>query len=92
MAPSIHPRLVSIGCIDDTGYFCNFGDGRCEITKWTGEVIGCIPKTGGLYRTLHAPPTANAAHKLPHMSLHELHDRYGHIAADALLDLVALSA
>ena len=34
--PALGFTLVSIGRVDDTGYFCNFGDGHCKITKWTG--------------------------------------------------------
>jgi hypothetical protein len=66
--PVLSFTLISVGRVD-AGFFCNFGDGHCEITKWTGEVVGCIPKTGGLYRTPHTPPATNAALKLPRMSL-----------------------
>ena len=85
--PALGFTLVSIGQVDDAGFFSNFGDGHCLISQRDGTVVGIILKSGGLYRTLHASPAGLAAHKLPCMSLRELHKHCGHIDPNPLLDL-----
>src|SRR6266850_4357792 len=51
--PAIGFTLISVGCIDDAGYFSLFGNGKCQLSSPDGKIIGIIPKTGGLYCTKH---------------------------------------
>jgi hypothetical protein len=50
--PSVSLTLISVGQIDDAGYFCLFSNGRCEICRGDGELIGIIPKWQALYRVI----------------------------------------
>ena len=54
--PALGFTLVSTGHVDDAGFFCNFSDSHCQITKRTGEVVSHIQKTSGLYHMPHALP------------------------------------
>jgi hypothetical protein len=53
--PDVSYVLVSVGRIDDAGYYTTFGGGRCEIADAKRKVIGIILKKGGVYRTYHWP-------------------------------------
>jgi hypothetical protein len=85
--PTIGFTLISVGCIDDTGYFSLFGNGKCQLSSPDGKVIGTIPKTGGLYRTEHISINASANYAVRSTSLKDLHVTCGHISAHALKDL-----
>ncbi|KAF8222311.1 hypothetical protein L208DRAFT_1323365, partial [Tricholoma matsutake] len=50
--PSIGLTLISIGQIDDAGFFCLFGNRHCKICRRNGELIGTIPKRQALYRVI----------------------------------------
>jgi hypothetical protein len=82
--------LISIGRIDDTGYYTTFGGGACEVHDAKGNMVGHFQESDGVYRVQHrAVNTANVAtSRNKHMTLRELHERMGHIAARAVHDLV----
>ena len=39
--PSMERNLVSVSCLDDDGYHCNFGDGRCIIMYNNKDFLSC---------------------------------------------------
>jgi hypothetical protein len=88
--PNIGFMLVSIGRINNSGFFSTFSAGRCEICDDEGQLLAVIPKVGAVYKTPHVPPsdggTANTVVK--RMTLQDLHERMGHISPRAMKDLV----
>jgi hypothetical protein len=46
---SIGVTLISVRCIDNTGYMSLFGKGCCKICRANGELIGTILKGQALY-------------------------------------------
>ena len=51
--PDIAATLISIGCIDNTGYLTTFGKGECIICNTNNKCIGNIPINNGLYCVDH---------------------------------------
>lgn len=47
--PALGFMLISVGCIDDAGYWSTFGRGICQIKTSDGMLIGNILKSGGVY-------------------------------------------
>ena len=47
--PALSFMLISVGCIDDTGYWSTFGGGMCQIKTSDGTLIGNVLKSGGVY-------------------------------------------
>ncbi|KAE9382657.1 hypothetical protein BT96DRAFT_845260, partial [Gymnopus androsaceus JB14] len=79
--------LISVGTLDDAGYYVTFGGGQAVITDPDGIVVGTIPKTDGLYRVLRdAVGESHAA--IEKVSLDELHRQMGHISPSAAKKLV----
>ena len=79
---------MSVGQIDDAGFYSTFGGGRCEIRAPDGHLIGKIPKSGGVYRSPHISPVSMALAGVQQVSLEELHRCMGHIDVCAMKDLV----
>jgi hypothetical protein len=44
--PDVGFVLISIGRIDDAGYFATFSGGRCKILNPKENIIGVIQKSG----------------------------------------------
>ena len=86
--PAVGFTLVSIGHIDDTGFYSTFGGGQCEIRAPDGRLIGKIPKTGGVYRSPHASAISMGLVGIQQVSLKDLHRWMGHINVCAVKDLV----
>jgi len=85
--PDLGFTLISVGRMDDAGYYVTFGGGKCCI-RHDRKVIGTMPKSGGVYRLPHSTHVAAAATGIKRITLHELHNRLGHIAPQALKDLI----
>ena len=79
---------MSVGRIDNAGFYSTFGSGRCEIRAPDGCLIGKIPKSGGVYRSPHISLVSTALAGIRQVSLDELHRRMGHIDVRAMRDLV----
>ena len=47
--PTLGFTLVSIGCIDDAGFYSTFGGGKCKIQTKECKTIGLVLKSGGVY-------------------------------------------
>jgi hypothetical protein len=86
--PTLGFTLISVGRIDDTGYFCTFGGGRCEIRTSDGHQIRYIPKSGGVYRSAHQSSRNTALAGVQQVSLQELHNQLGHIGTQTLKNLI----
>lgn len=41
--------LISVGTLDNVGYYITFGGGQAIVTDLDGVVVGMIPKTDSLY-------------------------------------------
>jgi transposase InsO family protein len=80
--------LISIGQIDEAGYFSTFGGGKCEIQMGKRRTVGIVPKSGGVYRVPHGSHVAAAAVSVKQMTLEELHHRLGHISPRIVKDLI----
>ncbi|KAF8626745.1 hypothetical protein AX14_011432 [Amanita brunnescens Koide BX004] len=80
--PTLGFTLISIGLIDDAGYYSTFGGGMCEIQSSVRQTIGIIRKSGGVYHV------AAAAVGIKRMTLRELHEQMGHISLHAIKDLI----
>ena len=52
--------LISVGRIDDAGYWSMFGGGMCQIKTSDGMLIGNVPKSGGVYKVPHGDSIATA--------------------------------
>jgi len=87
--PSIGVTLVSVGCIDDAGYMCLFGNRHCEIHRSDGELVGVILKRQALYQVIRdvEKPSAHVA-RLTKITVMDLHHHMGHIAPHAACELV----
>jgi hypothetical protein len=87
--PDVSYVLVSVGQIDDAGYYNTFGGGRCEIADAKRKVIGIILKKGGVYRTYHVPKMGSGLVAISLKSMMcELHARLGHMNVDNLKGLL----
>ena len=86
--PTLGFTLISIGRIDDAGYYSTFGGRVCEIQLSVRQTVGTIPKSGGVYRVPHGTHVAAAAIGIKRMTLHELHKRMGHISPRVIKDLL----
>ena len=78
--------LMSIGRLDELGFLTTFTEGFCTICGTDGETIGRIPRsTRGLYRVVWEHDTANTTSE--HITVMELHRRFGHIAPSVACQL-----
>ena len=86
--PALGFTLISIGQIDNAGYYSTFGGGICEIQTGERQTIGIIPKSGGVYHVPHGTHIAAAAVRIKRMTLCKLHNCLGHISPRAVKDLI----
>lgn len=88
-APALTYTLISIGRLDNAGYTTTFGGGVGTIFDGSGEVIGIIPKSKGLYRIVQKSESEGTAHAvLEKLTVMELHRRLGHAASSTVQKLV----
>ena len=89
-APDMTLTVISISKIAGAGYAVSFEGQECKIKNKKGKTIGRIPaSTNGLYRVDH-PVTAAAAQE--QVDILTVHQRLGHISADAIRLLVRTNA
>ncbi|KAI0323244.1 hypothetical protein GY45DRAFT_1207678, partial [Cubamyces sp. BRFM 1775] len=85
--------LISISRIDDSGGSATFAESECVIKDATGQTIGRIPKTRGLYLVVRERDTAASANTatdaLEELTEEEAHRRFGHIAIRSIRELVS---
>lgn len=86
-APQMGVTLVSVGCIDADGYSALFSGGRCQIRNGSGEIVGEILRSGGLYKVEHGHEVAAHAAQ-EEVTLEDLHRRLGHASAESIQRLV----
>ena len=87
--PALSFTLISVGRIEDAGYWSMFGGGMCQIKAGDGMLIGNVPKSGGVYKVPHEPHVAAAMVRVKHMTIQELLNHLGHIAPHAVKDLIS---
>jgi hypothetical protein len=81
--------IVSIGRITSTGYSVAFEQKSCKIKNKSGKVVGDIPaSSNGLYKVEHSHTAASTNVLLEQVDIHMLHQRLGHISADAICSLI----
>ena len=86
--PEIAFTIVSIGRITSTGNTVTFENQSCKIKNKAGKIIGDIPtSSNGLYKVEHAH-VASAASVVEQVDTHTLHQRLGHMSADAMRSLI----
>jgi Pol polyprotein len=89
-APGISYTLVSLATLDKEGYHAHIGAGHLDLTSPQGEKVRHITQTNGcLYKVVHALDSANAVEPV---SVMELHQHLGHIAATSAQKLVESGA
>ena len=81
--------LISLGKLASTGYAALFCDGTCKIYNSKKAPLGKIPMNGGLYCIKSSDrPFAGAAHTDEVIPITELHSRLGHIAPEAIQQML----
>src|ERR1700677_731256 len=86
-SPEVGFTLISIGPVDDAGYYAIFSGGQCVIHNGTSQTIGEIPELSGLYHVVHeSTESANSASEV--LTVAELYRHMGHIASSAARHLV----
>jgi hypothetical protein len=69
-SPEVGYTLVSIGKLDECGFECSFGGGKCRIFARYGNKLGEISRNSrGLYKHISEPLSANAAIELVTLDL-----------------------
>ena len=84
-SPIMAFTLMSVSCVDHSGFSLYIKGGFCEIRTAASKIIGRIPQVRRLYRISNTRDssshrnhlTANIADKL--ISINELHRRMGHV-------------
>ncbi len=94
-SPSMAFTLISVSCLDQSGYALTIQDGNCTIQspQPKRKTIGVIPMTRGLYRitTPRAPPPmpnipiAASAERL--VTMREFHNLMGHPSEAVLITM-----
>jgi hypothetical protein len=87
--PALGFTLISVGRIDDAGYWSTFGGGMCQIKTNDSTLVGNIPKSGGVYKIPHRQHVAAATVGIKCMTIQELHNWLSHIAPRTVKDLVS---
>src|ERR1700677_1004999 len=87
-APDMALTIVSIGRITSSGSSVTFEQNSCKIKNKFGAVIGNMPaSSNGLYKVEHSHHAASAT-PVEQVDIHTLHQRLGHIPADAIHTLI----
>ena len=84
-APSMSATLVSLGRFDDAKLLMQIGGGFLRVMR-AGATLCAIPKVHGLYRVYHDEASLSAIS--PGLSLHELHERLGHVSYGYLKKMI----
>ncbi len=85
--------IVSISHIASTGNTVTFEDKSCKIKNKSGKVIGNIlASTNGLYKVEHSHMASSAGKQIEHTDIFTLHQRLGHISANAICSLICNNA
>lgn len=87
--PELSNTLISIACLDAAGYSILFSDGCATIQDRADCVVGCIPKSNGLYRIVSGQDPGDAHAAVEKLTLNKFHRRMGHISKAAAVSLVA---
>jgi len=86
-APEVGYTLVSMGQLDEAGFFATIGGGECVITDPDGNQIGSIPKTSKrLYKVTHEGETVAIAEEV--LTPEQFHRRMGHVSIKTACKLV----
>ena len=86
-SPEVTYTLVSIGRLDEDGFFAMFGGGKCTIRDVNKEVVGVVPKTvTRIYKVEHEEGVANEAEE--QLTLGCFHCRMGHISPEVARKLI----
>jgi hypothetical protein len=86
--PALGFTLISIGRIDEAGYYSTFGGGKCEIQTGKRKTVGIVPKSGGVYRVPHGSHITATTVGVKRTTLSDLHRRLGHISPCTVKDLI----
>jgi len=86
-APEVGYTLVSMGQLDEAGFFATFGGGECVIIDPDGNQIGSIPKTAKrLYKVIHEGEIIAVAKEV--LTPEQFHRRMGHVSIKTTCKLV----
>jgi hypothetical protein len=86
--PDMALTIVSIGRIIKSGYPIAFEDESCKIKNKSGKIIGeILANSNCLFKVEHTL-TAASANAIEQVNIHTLHQRLGHISADAIHNLI----
>ena len=86
-SPEVAYTLVSIGRLDEDGFFATFGGGKCIIKDANKEIVGVVQKIATrIYKIEHEEGVANEAEE--RLTLGCFHRRMGHVAPDTARKLV----
>ena len=86
-APEVRYTLVSMGQLDEAGFFATIGSGECVITDPEGNQIGSIPKTSKrLYKVTHEGETVAIAEEV--LTPEQFYRRMGHVSIKTACKLV----
>ena len=82
--------LISVGKIDNAGYYTTFGGNQCEIRNGKGDVMGRFPKTENVYKVRHQNELVvnTAIARKTCMSLKDLHEKIGQVSLFAIRNLI----
>jgi hypothetical protein len=88
-APSVGYMLVSLGALDEEGYYARIGGGYLELDSPRGERISHVACT---HKQLYKVSHDESAHAVEMLTLMELHRQLGHIAVSSACKLVESGA
>ena len=77
--------LVSLGALDEEGYYAHIGGSYLELDSPCGERIGCVVRT---HKRLYKVSHDESAHAVEMLTVMELHCRLGHIAISSACKLI----
>lgn len=79
--------IVSIARITNNGNSVTFEDNFCKIKNKAGKIIGNIPASSNrLFKVEHSYHAATSSAE--QVDIHHLHQRLGHIPAEAIRSLI----
>ena len=85
-SPEVAYTLVSIGRLDEEGFFVIFGGGKCTIWDKNQELVGVIPKTATrVYKVKHEEVANEAEERL---TLGCFHCCMGHVSPETTWKLI----
>jgi hypothetical protein len=92
-SPSGRYTLISVGHLDEAGFFATFGQGQCNICSSDGEQVGAIPKsTKSLYCVIHEsaePESGDSVNTVTsHLTTMEFYCQMGHVSTVVVKSLV----